>query len=152
MKSTLRSTLQDQVVCIPLDSLPQGVSELEVGNAEAWIRRSGVDSVGRGTTRPASLGSLRTSASLLALLGARRFFRGMQRRSRSPMLSVVGVDRGAITDMASWCSFHSGPRLSAEMIHRPADISLASDFPFTHEETCIFNWSLSSLSFLRILA
>jgi len=45
------------VVCIPLDSWSWEVKGLDVGKVEGPIPRSGVDPVGRSTTRSTSVGS-----------------------------------------------------------------------------------------------
>ena len=84
------------VVHIPLDSRFCEVEGTEVRKIEGGILRSGSE-WGKTAGRSARVRSMGFN-SLLALLCARRCFQGIQRRSRSPMLSLDRVDGGAITD------------------------------------------------------
>ena len=84
------------IVHIPLDSRFCEVEGREVRKIEGEILGSGSE-WGKTSGRLARVRSIGFN-SLLALLCARRRFHGIQRRSRSPMLSLDQVDDGAITD------------------------------------------------------
>ena len=84
------------VVHIPLDPWFCEVEGTEVRKIEDGILRSGSE-WGKTAGRSVRVRSMGFN-SLLVLLCARRCFHGMQRRSRSPMLSLDQVDGGAITD------------------------------------------------------
>ena len=108
-KRVVRRNVQGKVIYIPLDPWSRGVKGVGVGNVEASIPRSGVDSVGRRATGSTSPGSSMESTSLLALLRFRRCFFGTGRKSLHFILlgrwcrsAKIGEDGGMITD--------SGPR------------------------------------------
>ena len=71
-EGVFRRTVRDTVVYIPLDSWLRGVEGFGVGKLEVPVRRSGVDSAGRGAAGLASFWPSMGPTSLLALLCFRR--------------------------------------------------------------------------------
>lgn len=71
-RGVFRRPARGRALYIPFDSGSRGAKGLGVGKGEGAIRRSGGDSVGRGTVRLASFWPSMGPISVLALLRARR--------------------------------------------------------------------------------
>ena len=80
---TVRRITQNTVFRVPLDTRFCKMEGANVRNVEKPVPRIWPDSVGRGSADPLSFVSWMASASALALLRARRPFRGRERNGMS---------------------------------------------------------------------